>query len=207
MRGLEVENFQFQFMENESAQIPHYKVVVLGNSGAGKTSIILRWISDQFSKSSKPTIGSNHQRKRVELSDGPADLFIWDTAGQEQFQALMPLYTRSSSLAIITASIVDEESFQAIPRWIETVISACDPCPPLLLAVNKIDLTENALYSHEEIIDKYGSQFAGVFFISALSGENIENLFSAAANEAARYGKRNQEAPLPPVSKNKSSCC
>ena len=194
-------------METEG-QIPHYKVVVLGNSGAGKTSIILRWISDQFSRESKPTIGSNHQRKRVEdLPGGPVDLFVWDTAGQEQFQALMPLYARSSALAIITASIVDGESFKAIPKWIETVSNSCDPCPPLLLAVNKIDITENQAYTPEQIQDQYGDQFQGIFFVSALSGENIDNLFSSAALEASRFGKQNQEQAAPPVSKSTSSGC
>ena len=194
-------------MDNEATQIPHYKVVVLGNSGAGKTSIILRWISDQFARESKPTIGSNHQRKRVDLPEGPVDLFVWDTAGQEQFQALMPLYARSSALAIITASIVDEESFQAIPKWIETVNNSCDPCPPLLLAVNKIDLTENALYTTEEIQEKYGEQFCGIFFVSALSGENIDNLFSSAALEASKFGKKNREPAPPPVATKSSGCC
>ena len=193
-------------MEREN-QIPHYKVVVLGNSGAGKTSIILRWISDQFARESKPTIGSNHQRKRVELQDGPVDLFVWDTAGQEQFQALMPLYARSSALAIVTAAIVDEESFQAIPKWIDTVNNSCDPCPPMILAINKIDLTENVLYTEEEIQEKYGKMFSGIFFVSALSGENIENLFSSAAVEASKFGKKSQDVAPPKVADQGRSCC
>lgn len=193
----------------DAAPIPHYKVVVLGNSGTGKTSIILRWISSQFTRESKPTIGSNHQRKRVPTPSGPVDLFVWDTAGQEQFQALMPLYARSSSLAIITCSIIDEQSFEAIPRWIETVKNSCDPCPPLLLAVNKIDIQENGFYTAEQIHEKYDEEFAGVFFVSALSGENIETLFSSAASEALRFGNPNEPKPVEEKKdeKEKNGCC
>jgi small GTP-binding protein len=105
--------------------VPHYKVVILGNSGCGKTALIHRWMFDAFPQPSKPTIGSNHHRRRITLENGnPADLYVWDTAGQEQFQSLMPLYARSSSLAIVSAAINDEASFDSIPKWVDTITTS-----------------------------------------------------------------------------------
>lgn len=174
----------------EQEEIPHYKVVIIGNSGCGKTAIILRWISDKFVRESKPTVGSNHQRKRVVLDGtGPVDLYVWDTAGQEQFQALMPIYTRGAMLAIVTAAIDDAQSFEAIPHWIETIQSACDSPPPMILAVNKMDMVESAALSMEEIKERYDNDFAGIFFVSALTGENIDQLFRLAAVEAVKFAQ------------------
>jgi small GTP-binding protein len=175
----------------EGGQIPHFKVVILGNTGCGKTAIIQRWISNTFTENSKPTIGSNHQRKRVVLDGfGPVDLYVWDTAGQEQFQSLMPLYVRSSSLAICTASIDDVLSFQALPQWIATIRSSCDQPPPMVLAVNKMDLAENAVLTQDEIQERYGSNFRATFFVSALTGECIDQLFTSAALEAGRFSAK-----------------
>jgi GTPase SAR1 family protein len=91
----------------------HFKVVVLGNSGWGKPPIIIRWNMGTFSHKSKPTIGSNHECERIVLDGKARSTFAWDTVGQEQFQSLIPLYARSSCLAIIVAA-VDAQSFEAI---------------------------------------------------------------------------------------------
>jgi small GTP-binding protein len=192
-------------------QIPHYKVVVLGNSGCGKTAIITRWISGTFSPSSKPTIGSNHERKRVTLDGkGPVDLYVWDTAGQEQFQSLIPLYARSSCLAIIVTSIDNGASFDAIPTWIDAVASSCEIPPPILLAVNKMDLVEEAIKTIDEIHTEFDDSFQGMFFVSALTGEGIASLFNSAAIEAAGFSAKvtvPKTKPLGPGNEQKEGRC
>jgi small GTP-binding protein len=172
----------------DGSHVPHYKIVILGNSGCGKTAIILRWVSGTFPEASNPTIGSNHQRKRILLGPNrPVDLYVWDTAGQEQFQSLTPLYTRSASLAIVTVAIDDESSFNAIPRWITTVTSSCEVPPPVVLAVNKMDLRDSAVFTMDQVHTRWDSEFAGIFFVSALTGESVDQLFEFAAGEAAKF--------------------
>ena len=197
-------------MEETTDFVPHHKVVLLGNSGCGKTSIICRYVTNSFTRETKSTVGGNHQKKRVQLEDGAVDLFIWDTAGQERFQALMPLYARSSDLGIITVSITDKASFESVDQWIELVTNACSPVPPLVLAVNKTDDFEHAVYTVDEINNQFKDKFKGIFFVSALSGENIDQLFEFAAVEAVNFSKENQPPPeQPQVQKDskEKKCC
>jgi small GTP-binding protein len=187
-----------------------YKVVLVGDSGCGKTAIITRWISNTFVSPSKPTIGSNHERKRVVLDGrGPVDLYVWDTAGQEQFQSLTPLYARSSSLAIVTTAIDDPPSFQSIPKWIEAIAGSCEAPPPVILAVNKMDLAKQREVTVEEIHREYDGKFSGIFFVSALTGEGIVELFNGSAVEASKFASatvssRGRQGPQPD---QESSCC
>jgi small GTP-binding protein len=191
--------------------VPRLKVVVLGNSGCGKTSLIQRWISDIFVAQVKPTVGSNHQRKRVILESGDAvDLYIWDTAGQEQFQALMPLYTRASVLAIIVVAADDSASFESVDKWIETVSLSCDIRPPLVLAVNKMDKTDRMALPMEEIHKRYDQRFTSVFFVSALTGENCEAALRFFAEEAAGHyvNVNRQHGPMTKHSNSgNKDCC
>jgi small GTP-binding protein len=196
---------------NQDGQTPHYKIVVLGNSACGKTAIITRWTTGTFSPVSKPTLGSNHERKRVTLDGkGPVDLYVWDTAGQEQFQSLIPLYTRSSCLAIIVAAINDAKSFDAIPSWIDAVASSSDTPPPIILAVNKMDRAEEAVRTVESVHTEFDSKFIGVFFVSALTGEGIGSLFNSAAIEASSFSAKvvvTKARPLRTASEQKRGCC
>ena len=190
--------------------VPHHKVVLLGNSGCGKTSIICRYISDVFAKDTKPTVGGNHQRKRVSLDGKTVDLFIWDTAGQERFQALMPLYARSSQCAIITTAINEMSSFRSVDQWIELVKTSCTPLPPIILAVNKMDDSEHAAMTIDEINSQFRDKVQGIFFVSALSGENIEQLFSFVAVEAIKFSLTLAPIEGPNIEeneKNDSICC
>ena len=198
-------------MSNDSPNRPACKIVLLGNSGVGKTSIVTRWTSGQWQSSIKPTIGANHQRKKVEVSGKEVDLFLWDTAGQEQFQALTPLYARSAAAAIIVTAINDISSFDSLQTWIDLVNNSCDSMPPIILAINKIDVTENIVFTHDEIEEKYHSKFDGIFFVSAITGEELDNLFMHAAfqgyNFTQNLSAQTKVTSLAVEKTNSNGCC
>jgi small GTP-binding protein len=109
-----------------------------------------------------------------------ADVFVWDTAGQEQFQSLTPLYVRSASAAIIVTAIDAPDSFDAIGSWIQLMENSCDVMPPIILAVNKIDC--DAALSTSEIELRYKERFSSaLFFVSAKTGEFVDDAFLYAA--------------------------
>jgi small GTP-binding protein len=168
------------------------KAVIVGDSGVGKTSLAMRWTTGAYSKSAGPTVGANYQRKLVALESQEVDVFLWDTAGQEQFQALTPLYARSSSVAILTASIVEPTSFDNIQRWLSLLQLASAELPPVVFAVNKVDLRGSAFKSVDEIHEEYRSRFAGIFFVSAVTGEEVDNLFAFAALAGSHFAKAGQ---------------
>jgi small GTP-binding protein len=166
-----------------------FKAVLLGDSGVGKTSLATRWTTGACSRSVSPTVGANHQRRRLTLEGQEVDLFLWDTAGQEQFQALTPLYARSSSVAILTTSVTEPTSFDNLDRWISLLQSATDELPPLVLAVNKVDLADSACKPLDEIQQAYEKKFAAIFFVSAVTNEGVDNLFMFAALAGYRFQK------------------
>jgi small GTP-binding protein len=157
-----------------------------------------------------PTIGANHQQKRVVLDDREIDLFIWDTAGQEQFRSLTPLYARSACVAILTISITDRRSFDNIDRWVDILTTSTEDIPPIVVAANKIDLRGNAELSNEEIENECRSRFAGLFFVSALTDEGINNLFTFAAQVGYRFAVAHRRAPESKLDEKPSEtggCC
>jgi small GTP-binding protein len=156
-----------------------------------------------------PTVGANHQRKRIVVDERDVDIFIWDTAGQEQFQSLTPLYARSACVAVITAAINDSLSFHNLDHWIDILSSASDEVPPAVLAVNKVDLRENAVLSDDEIAQRYRSKFADIFFVSAVTNEGIDNLFMYAATVGYRFAQANKppETVLAEGDRRQAGCC
>ena len=195
----------------EQSRNPSCKVVILGNSGVGKTSLINRWTTGSWSTTVKPTIGANHQRKTVELENNNIDVFVWDTAGQEQFQSLTPLYARSAACAIITAAINDLQSFDSIQTWIDLLRNACETMPPLILAVNKIDMIDKAVMTQSDIETKYGSFFSAVFFVSAQTGEAVDTTFQLAAQKGYEFNMGSQTSKTTNLTEKtqdkKSGCC
>ena len=165
------------------------KIVILGNSGVGKSSILYRWITGEYKKSLNTTIGANHQRKRILINNEEIDLYLWDTAGQEKFQSLTPLYIRTASLAFITLSINDISSFENCEYWLSMLKESCDIIPPIFLIINKIDLINEYVYTIDQILKNYQSLFKEIYFVSAFSGEKINELFFNASKEAYFFQK------------------
>lgn len=194
---------------NENSQNPSIKVVLLGNSGVGKTSVVFRWTTGSWEPLIKPTIGANHQRKTVHLDDQDVEIYLWDTAGQEQFQALTPLYVRSSYCAIIMTSITDPNSFESVNIWKELLQTSCERYPPCILGVNKIDLEDSDGTDRNRIDQQFSNQFDSIMYVSALSGEGVDNLFIYAAQIGYDFFKKNtaKKKTIDIKETKKSGCC
>ena len=101
---------------------PQAKAVLVGNSGVGKTSLMMRFSENRYVESSKATIGVDLHTREVELpSGGSLSLQLWDTAGQEQFQSLTSSYFRQAHCVVMAYDVHDPPSFAALAKWMMEV--------------------------------------------------------------------------------------
>ncbi|KAK3085510.1 hypothetical protein FSP39_004418, partial [Pinctada imbricata] len=115
---------------------------VLQESGVGKSSIVLRFVNDTFKPSLESTIGASFMTKRIEV-DGLHYIFqIWDTAGQEKYRALAPMYYRGASAAIIVYDVTREATFRTVKEWIRELKKNSTTDMVIAIAGNKCDLTD-----------------------------------------------------------------
>jgi len=168
------------------------KIVLLGHTGVGKTSVALRYVQDVFSDRSSPTIGASFLAKRIVLDDAKIKLQIWDTAGQERFRSLAPMYYRGACAAILVYEINAYESFEKIQDWVNELKTNVREEIVLAIVGNKVDLEHQRTVSVEEA-KQYAKEIGALFTeTSAKSGAGIETLF---ANIAAQLTSHRKETP------------
>ncbi|XP_070834306.1 ras-related protein Rab-23 [Chaetodon trifascialis] len=125
------------------------KVVVVGNGAVGKSSMIQRYCKGVFTKDYKKTIGVDFLERQILVNDEEVRLMLWDTAGQEEFDAITKAYYRGAQACVLVFSTTDRESFQAIDSWREKVEAEVGDIPTVLVQ-NKIDLLEETVIKTEE---------------------------------------------------------
>ena len=150
-----------------------YKIVLLGGPHVGKTSIIQRYVSNAFSDSRNITVQAEYAEKRVTVQGKNALLTIWDTAGQENFKAVAPIYYRNSSAILVVFDITDRSSFLLAQDWVKEVATEG---AELALVGNKCDLVGRVQEREVQSV----AQDLGVryYYTSAKSGGGLEDLFS-----------------------------
>ena len=104
-------------------QVPEFKVILIGDSGVGKTSMIIRATQDTFDEDNcTNTIGFSFQKMFKEINGlGQLNLFIWDTAGQEMYRSMIKMYYRRVAVALIVYDVGDRNSFESLDQWIQDV--------------------------------------------------------------------------------------
>ncbi|XP_038656585.1 ras-related protein Rab-23 isoform X1 [Scyliorhinus canicula] len=125
------------------------KVVVVGNGAVGKSSMIQRYCKGIFTKDYKKTIGVDFLERQIQVNDEDVRLMLWDTAGQEEFDAITKAYYRGAQACVLVFSTTDRESFEAIPSWKEKVEAEVGNIPTVLVQ-NKIDLLDETVLKNEE---------------------------------------------------------
>ncbi len=153
------------------------KLLMIGDSNVGKSSMLLKYINNQFSNTFITTIGIDFQIKYLKVNDKNVKLQLWDTAGQERFRTITTSYFRGAQGCIVTYDVTNKESFNNIKRWMEDIHLQCGKNIDVFIVANKIDLDLDRLISQEEgenLAKKYKVPY---FECSAKSGKNIEETF------------------------------
>ncbi|KAJ7048950.1 GTP-binding protein ypt3 [Mycena amicta] len=166
------------------APVPAYdflvKVVLIGDSGVGKSNLLSRFTRGEFNPDSKSTIGVEFATKSIEVGGKIVKGQIWDTAGQERFRALTAAYYRGSAGALIVYDISNRPSFDAIPQWISELrnnVKVDDSNMQLMLVGNKSDLAHWRAVSTDEgtaLAEEYKMSFMET---SALDATGVDDAF------------------------------
>jgi len=161
-----------------------FKLVVLGESGVGKTSLLVRYVQNQFTIATKSTIGSDFLSKDVTIDGKPATLQIWDTAGQERFQGLGTSFYRGADGVIFVFDVTRRITFEELGAWKKSFLiqigkEGAEDFPILVLA-NKVD-SENRQVTKSEVKDWCSKQNLPFFETSAKEGVNVEKAFEHVA--------------------------
>ena len=182
-------------MEDEGVSVEDLiklKLIVVGNQGTGKSSILNRFVNETFEENYQATIGLDFHSKNITIHDQDVRLIIYDTAGQEKFRSLIPMYIREAQIILFIYDISDKDSFDSIPKWIQQVNDVINKEVVFVLIGNKLDLESNRKVTFEEgkkLAEKSNYVFQEV---SAKTGENFEKLFEVQIFEAV-YNKFKKE--------------
>ena len=164
----------------EDSKISGCKVVLLGDSGVGKTCIIARYISGSFDKNSPTTNGASFCSKNVRFEQLDKNLLldIWDTAGQEKYKSLTKFFYKDAAVCILVYDVTRKESFDSLKDfWYSQLKENSDPDIVLGVAGNKCDLFENEQVKEEDA-RKWAKQIGAVFELtSAQNNTGINDLF------------------------------
>ena len=155
------------------------KVVVVGDSGVGKTCMLIRFVRDQFDEESQPTLGVEFLTKIVETGRSKIQLQLWDTAGQELFRSVTRGYYRGSAGALLVFDLTNRDSFDNIERWLRDIRDVARSDVVTLLIGNKADLPDKRQVTTEEaeaFAKAHGMQY---FETSAKTGANIKSSIDA----------------------------
>ena len=158
-------------------EIPKFKIIFLGDQGTGKSCILNRFVDDKFDENYQATVGLDFQSKNVKIDNQDIHLLLYDTAGQEKFRSLIPMYTRDANIIMLVYDITRKESFNNIPIWIKDLTNVKFEEVIFVLIGNKIDLNDKSEVNKEEG-EKYSQENKMIFEeVSAKTGENFPELF------------------------------
>ena len=168
-------------MENNSNNNPlteiRLKLLILGDSAVGKTSMLLKYTDNFFPESHLATIGIEFKTKEIKFSDYLVHLKIWDTAGQERFRAITKSYFRGSNGVIFMYNITKKETFKNVKDWIKDSENNNFGFEKILVG-NKIDLEQIREVELKDVEEWAGQKNINVLEISAKNGTNVEKCFN-----------------------------
>lgn len=190
------------------------KLVLVGNTSVGKTCVVKKATTGTFGEDSVPTLGAAYVSKIVNVDNTEVRLQIWDTAGQERYRGMTPMYYRGAHCALIVYSVTDQESYDSIDSWVQSLHDNADSEIILFLIANKADMENERVVSTQNGTMKASSIGATFYEVSAKTGLGIDDLFqeipsqflaknpSASAAQADTVQLKDQEG-----NKKKGKCC
>ena len=160
-----------------------FKLLLIGDSGVGKSCLLLRFADDTYTESYISTIGVDFKIRTIELEGKTVKLQIWDTAGQERFRTITSSYYRGAHGIIVVYDVTDESTFANVKQWLQEIERyACEGVNKLLVG-NKADLTSSKAVDFDaakQLADELGIPFLET---SAKDATNVEQAFLTMAKQ------------------------
>jgi len=163
-----------------------FKLLLIGDSGVGKTCLLFRFSDDAFNTTFISTIGIDFKIKTVEVDGKKVKLQIWDTAGQERFHTITTSYYRGAMGIMLVYEITDEKSFENIAKWLRNIDEHASEGVERMILGNKCDMDHKRLVSKlrgESIAQDHGIKF---FETSAKDNINVEEAFMQLTKDILR---------------------
>jgi small GTP-binding protein len=211
-------------MANRNSNIPaqgpinkicQFKVVLLGESAVGKSSLVLRFVKREFHEFQESTIGAAFLTQTIQIDDTTVKFEIWDTAGQERYHSLAPMYYRGAQAALIVYDITSKDSFLKAQNWVRELQRQASSNIVIALVGNKLDLASSRAVDHNEA--KMFADENNLLFMetSAKTAVNVAEVFTAIATKLPKnendLAQRQQTGNIKPTTKDtnkkESGCC
>lgn len=189
------------------------KIVLIGNSCVGKTAIFTRIDIGTFTDDYISTVGGSFTKIEETNRDKKVELGFWDTAGQEKFRNVVPMYFQRAGFILVVFDITDKKSFDDIDIWISMAKERAPTDAKIIVVGNKSDLSDKRVISHDEGVKKASEASAlayvetsaktgdGIEFLTRSIIDNIDSTVTNQANQALSSPFQQQQQPT------KSSCC
>ncbi|CAM8892870.1 unnamed protein product [Rhodiola kirilowii] len=154
-----------------------FKIVLIGDSGVGKSNILSRFTGNEFCLDSKSTIGVEFATRTLQVEGKTVKAQIWDTAGQERYRAITSAYYRGAVGAVLVYDITKRQTFDNIQRWLRELRGHADANLVIMLAGNKSDLSHLRAVNSEDAQQMGERENLSFIETSALEATNVENAF------------------------------
>ena len=163
-----------------------FKLVLIGDSGVGKTNILTRYTKNEFSLATQATVGVEFGSKIIKKNDKLIKLQIWDTAGQERYKSITSAYYKGSKGAFVVYDISRKPTFENVDKWIGELKTNASEDVLIMLVGNKSDLEDKREVQIDEVKKKAEQHKIAFCETSALKGNNIEQAFDSLIDEIAK---------------------
>jgi small GTP-binding protein len=185
------------------------KVVLVGDTKVGKSCIVTRFVQGTFDRNMPATIGAAFLAKVVTTSAGPVRLQLWDTAGQEKFRSLAPMYYRAAAVAVLVYDVSAKSSLDGLEDWAAEIADKAPNNIKIVVLGNKVDLAEERVVARtagEELAKNHRAVFYAE--TSAETGEGINDVFTRIAEfDSGEVISSVQRTMPPPAPEEGGGCC